>query len=281
MLRINKFNTFILLIMLCAFSNSFAKSIITIGPTASSTTSIFDNKDIVGSDLESIKEITKHGNTNVKNIGYMRALTIESIVALKPDVVIVDPSASPASVINRLHDFGIKTIRLRKTKNISDVKKNILTIADITNSKKAANKLIEKLENQESKTQEIINQYYKQKPNKTKPKVLLLLQISGNGAYLLGKNTIGDTWLKSVGADNILGFTGMRPVSKEGLLSLKPSVVVVAQANKEASIPYKQQLDFLHSQYGTKIARINAIRLDNFGSIFGSTELQLAQKIYL
>ncbi|MED7789132.1 ABC transporter substrate-binding protein [Francisella sp. 19X1-34] len=279
--RINKLNTFILLIMLCAFSNSFAKSIITIGPTASSITSTFDNKDIIGSDLESVKKISKHGNTHVKNIGYMRALTIESIVALKPDIVIVDPSASPASVINRLNNFGIKTIRLRKANNLNDVKENILTIANITDSKKAANKLIEKLDNQENKTQEIINQYYKQKPNKTKPKVLLLLQISGNGAYLLGKNTIGDTWLKSVGADNILGFTGMRPVSKEGLLSLKPSVVIVAQANKKAAVPYKQQLDFLHNQNGTKIAKLNAIRLDNFGSTFGSTKLQLAQKIYL
>jgi iron complex transport system substrate-binding protein len=277
----NKFNTFILLILLCTFSNSFASSIITIGPTASSITSVFDNKDIIGSDLESVKKISKHGNTNVKNIGYMRALTIESIIALKPDIVIVDASASPASVISRLSNFGIKTVHLRKTKNINDVKENILTIASITDSKKAANKLIEKLEGQESKTQEIINQYYKHKSNNTRPKVLILLQISGNGAYLLGKNTIGDIWLKSVDTDNILDFTGMRPVSKEGLLSLKPSVVIVAQANKKASIPYKQQLDFLHSQYGTKIARINAVRLDNFGSTCGSTELRLAQKIYL
>lgn len=66
MLRINKFNTFILLILLCTFSNSFARSIITIGPTASSITSVFDNKDIIGSDLESVKKISKHGNTNVK-----------------------------------------------------------------------------------------------------------------------------------------------------------------------------------------------------------------------
>lgn len=39
--------------------------------------------------------------------------------------------------------------------------------------------------------------------------------------------------MKSVDTDNILDFIGMRPVSKEGLLSLKPSVVIVAQANKK------------------------------------------------
>jgi ABC-type hemin transport system substrate-binding protein len=51
----------------------------------------------------------------------MRALTIESLLSVKPAMVIADPAASPSSVIKRLKDFNISVISLIQVENIGDV----------------------------------------------------------------------------------------------------------------------------------------------------------------
>ena len=112
--------------------------------------------------------LLKKQHLHPKDIGYKRALTIESIVAQSPNTVIADSSSGPASVIDRLPSFNIKVIRLDHVTNERDVKENINKVA---------------------KVQRIIN-------GNPQPKVLVLLQISANGAYLLGQETQANQWLK-------------------------------------------------------------------------------------
>lgn len=264
---------------------ALAQTVVTLGPSASSIVSAL-GVNVTASDTESVKLLEKaeskqnKQNKQVKDVGYMRALTIESLLSVKPNIVIADASISPLSVLTRLQAFDIQTTLLTEVKSLNDVEKNIKEIASKLGKQKEGQQLITTLQQQTEQTDKIVNAYAKE--GKGTPKqVLMLLQISANGAYMLGKDTQSDRWLQLIKAHNILSFSGMRPLSKEGLMSLKPQVIVIAQASANMAKPYPQVLDYLHEKYHTKIVTIDASRIDNFGAEFGQTELLLAQKVYL
>lgn len=271
----------VVMLMGC-MSLSLAQTVVTLGPSSSSIVSAL-GVDVTASDTESVKLLEKAGNKQykkVKDVGYMRALTIESLLSVKPNIVIADASISPLSVLTRLQAFNVQTTLLAEVKSLSDVEKNIKEIANKLGKQKEGQQLIITLQTQTKKVDDIINAYAKK--NNGKPKqVLMLLQISANGAYMLGKDTQSDRWLQLIKAHNILSFNGMRPLSKEGLMSLKPQVIVIAQASANMLKPYPEVLNYLKDKYHTKIVSIDASRIDNFGAEFGETEVLLAQKVYL
>ncbi len=264
---------------------ALAQTVVTLGPSASSIVSAL-GVDVTASDTESVKLLEKaenkqnKQNKQVKDVGYMRALTIESLLSVKPNIVIADASISPLSVLTHLQAFDIQTTLLTEVKSLNDVEKNIKEIASKLGKQKEGQQLITTLQAQTKQVNKIVNAYAKEGKGKSK-QVLMLLQISANGAYMLGKDTQSDRWLQLIKAYNILSFSGMRPLSKEGLMSLKPQVIVIAQASANMAKPYPQVLDYLHEKYHTKIVTIDASRIDNFGAEFGQTELLLAQKVYL
>ncbi len=262
--------------------SAYASKVVTIGPSASSIAVALGEKSIVGADSESIEFIGNKQSRNselmenvgkVKDIGYMRALTIEGIVSLQPNLVIADAAASPISVIKRLSNFNIEVISLKEVKGLSDVKANITMVAKALAKQTEARLLIEEMDQKLQSAIKIIDQY---KPKK----VLVLLQIAASNVYMLGTDTQSNRWLSLIGAQNILSFKGMRPASKEGLMILKPDVVIVAQAINNMPLPYAEILEYLHKQNQTKITTIHAASLDNFGASFGDTVLQLAKKVY-
>ena len=284
MRKIIMFIMSVMMIMGC-MNTGLSQTVVTLGPSASSIVSAL-GVDVTASDTESVKLLEKaenkqnKQNKQVKDVGYMRALTIESLLSVKPNIVIADASISPLSVLTRLQAFDIQTTLLTEVKSLNDVEKNIKEIASKLGKQKEGQQLITTLQQQTEQTDKIVNAYTKE--NNGKPKqVMMLLQISANGAYMLGKDTQSDRWLQLIKAHNILSFSGMRPLSKEGLMSLKPQVIVIAQASANMVKPYHQVLDYLHEKYHTKIVTIDASRIDNFGAEFGQTELLLAQKVYL
>ncbi len=277
----------VVMLMGC-MSLSLAQTVVTLGPSSSSIVSAL-GVDVAASDTESVKLLEKaenkqnkknKKNKQVKDVGYMRALTIESLLSVKPNIVIADASISPLSVLTRLQTFDVETMLLTEVKSLSDIENNIKEIASKLGMQKEGLQLITTLQTQTKKVGKIINAYAKNSNGKPK-QVLMLLQISANGAYMLGKDTQSDRWLQLIKAHNILSFNGMRPLSKEGLMSLKPQVIVIAQSSANMTKPYPQVLDYLHEKYHTKIVTVDASRIDNFGAEFGETELLLAQKVYL
>ncbi len=261
------------------FQIGFTQGIVTIGPTSSSIVTALGVK-IIASDSESVQTLQKSDGQTVLDIGYMRALTIESLLSVNPSLVIADSAASPSSVIKRLQDFNIQVVSLVQAENLVDIEKNIQLIAQKFHKTKEVEVLIARLKAQNNEAKVIVGDYIN-KHNSSPRKVLMLLQISANGIYMLGQHTQSDRWLHLIDAKNILSFSGMRPASKEGLMSLAPDVIIIAQSSMQMTLPYQTVLKYLHDKYGTKVNTIEASRIDNFGAESGQTQWLLARKVYL
>ncbi|MBK2125835.1 heme/hemin ABC transporter substrate-binding protein [Fangia hongkongensis] len=254
------------------FSLGHAERIVSIGPSASSIIqALGDEDEIVAADSESMDLL--HNHVDLKDIGYMRALSIEGIVALRPTVVIADSSASPVSVIQRLSTLGIHVVMLEKITQINSVYQNVKLIGSALNREGAAKKLINQMKLK-------INHIKKLVSNAKSPSVAVLLALSSNKVYMLGKGTNADKYLSFIQAKNAVSFVGMRPVSKEGLLSIKANVVLVAKTNLKEQNPYPDALKYLASEHHSQIHVINAKLLDSFGSNFADHLGEMAQKVY-
>lgn len=152
------------------------------------------------------------------DVGYMRNLNTEGILALKPTRVIATQVAQPAVVFEQLQSAGVKVdfVPLKYTPE-SEIEK-IKTIGKLLNKEVQAVHLAEKF------TQEINAVPH----SPTDVKVLFILSRAGTSQMVAGSNTVPDTAIKLVGAKNAMGNSArFVPISQEGVIAANPDLVVI------------------------------------------------------
>ena len=73
----------------------------------------------------------------------------------------------------------------------------------------------------------------------------------------------------------------MRPASKEGLLTLKPDVIILTKADARMLMPYAEEINYLKKQQHSRLIVIPAVMLEQFGVQYSHTLLTLSQKMHL
>lgn len=159
---------------------------------------------------------------NAKTIGMHRNLTIEPIVALKPDLVIGSYMAQPDSLYQRLQGFGLKAVNVAPSESLADYAKSI----------NAVGALIE----QSPKAKVLANNWLNGMKQKSATKKRYLL--SYDGQIVAGKGTVGDTLITLAGGINAANFgrivvDGLKPLSREGWLAAAPDVIIIAKHNEK------------------------------------------------
>ncbi|MBK17321.1 MAG: hemin ABC transporter substrate-binding protein [Rhodospirillaceae bacterium] len=159
------------------------------------------------------------------NIGYMRTLAVEPILAMAPSLVIADSRSGPATVLKQLTQAGISVVKVPAEPTVEGVYERIGIIAKTLKRKRQGDDLIAKLRRQ-------IDAVSKEVAKKTtKPKVLFLLSIGQGGAPLSGgANTSSDGIINLAGGINAAqGFRGYKPISPEAIIEAKPDVLLITQ----------------------------------------------------
>jgi iron complex transport system substrate-binding protein len=263
-----------LVLIFSAFNNlSYAadNKIVSIGPTATSIINALGlQNQLVGTDSQS-KNIVS--NKKVADIGYQRTLSLEGIVGLKPTLCIAGPDAAPKSVLHKLSSFKIAPLVLEQTTSPQSVYNNITAIGNITGKSKEALLVHDMIQAQ-------VKQAMANIPHNKIVNVLFLLQLGPHQVYLLGKNTHANFWLEFLKAKNTISFSGMRPASAEGILTLAPDVIVIAKSSPLHNTPYEAQINMLVNKYHSRVINIDAQILDGFGADFGENTQFLVKKLY-
>ena len=244
--------------------------LITIGPTATSIVqAIGESQKIVAVDTESHSIFNLH---KLPNIGYMRTLSLTSLLSVKPTTVINVSDAAPLSALDRLTQFGVQHVGLEEVVSPNDVYQNIQLISQRLDAKIKGETLIKKIKSEVKTAQKNIGS--------VKPKILVLLQISPSGVYILGQQTNASVWLNLLHAKNSVAFKGMRPLSHEGLLTYRPNIILLATTQKNMPNAFQQEITYLRKHKGVKLISINANMLDSFGADFGCNYQYLVNRIY-
>lgn len=175
---------------------------------------------IIGSDTTSYyPEAAK----NTPKVGYMRALSAEGILALRADVVFAAAGAGPPKTLAQLQALDLFWVELPTVVTLEDLYQNINTIGDIMSVTPTANRLVQRLQQQNVHLAEQV------KASTVRPKVLFIMQHTGT-PMVAGRDTSADRILTLAGADNVAHtIEGYKPLTAEAMVRLNPDWIVTTE----------------------------------------------------
>lgn len=183
-------------------------------------------KDIIGRDSTStVPQIVE----KLPDVGYMRQLNTEGILALKPTHIIATSVAQPSIVLEQLQSAGVKVDRVPLQYSVEGVVEKILKLGELTQRQPQAVELAEKFANE-----------VKAIPNSSLDvSVLFVINRAGGNQMAAGKETVADTAIRLIGAKNAMSNAArFAPISQEGVIAANPDLLVLtSQSLKSFASP--------------------------------------------
>lgn len=146
----------------------------------------------------------------------------EKIIALNPDLVIIDSSVGPTQAIASLESAGIKVARINEVWTVDGISKKVVEVASLLGVTATGEKLASLIEATIATASRKVD---------GSPRVLFLYLRGGNSIYLVGGAGSGaDSMLSAIGAVDVGATPGSKPftaLTAETLIAMKPDVILV------------------------------------------------------
>lgn len=163
------------------------------------------------------------------DVGYLRRLAAEPIVALQPDLVIASAASGPPIVLDQLRGAGLEVVMISDGPNVSGVVTKIGEVGRALGLEREAATLGAAVREDVERVQVALGAIA------GRPRVLFMLDI-GRGAPLAGGlETSAASIIELAGGRNAIeGFSGYKPLSQEAAIAAMPDVVLVPTRTLDA-----------------------------------------------
>lgn len=163
-------------------------------------------------------------------VGYMRTLSAEPILAIRPTLIVLDEGAGPHEAIMQLNKFDIPMLRLPAIRNFEDLHSAINEIGEKTNRHKQSNQLNQKIIHEITSLNRYLEKNRSDKVDSsqtTLPRIAFLMNLEPSEALLAGSHTSADSMIQLAGGQNaVTHFTGYKTVTAEALAKLNPDIII-------------------------------------------------------
>jgi iron complex transport system substrate-binding protein len=162
-------------------------------------------------------------------VGYVRALSAEGILAMRPDLILASGDAGPAEALAQLAAAGVPIVQLPRDHTLAGIQEKITSVAGALGAKAAGEKLAGEFARQRD---EVVAA-----SRRDEPLAAVYVMARGDGALVAaGGGTAADAMLTAAGLRNIFSDEqGYKPVSGETLVARAPAIVVTGWRTVEAS----------------------------------------------
>lgn len=161
-------------------------------------------------------------------VGYLRQLSAEGVLSLKPDAVIGAGETGPAIVLEQLRAAGVQVETVPATHDWAEVLAKLRMAGRATGKQAAAEALAQQLQQQWQVVQADVARA------RRKPRALFILAHSGT-PQVAGTVTAAHALLEMAGALNVVqAFTGYRPLTAEAMAAAAPQLIVTTTQGLEA-----------------------------------------------
>ncbi|MGB3434040.1 heme/hemin ABC transporter substrate-binding protein, partial [Achromobacter sp.] len=97
---------------------------------------------LVGDDLSSLYP---EAATKLPRVGYYRAVPVEGVLSLKPDLVLASEQAGPPDALKRLADVGLRVVTVSDAPSVDSLKSRIRGIAGALGVAPAGERMVEEV----------------------------------------------------------------------------------------------------------------------------------------
>ncbi|MBN1968499.1 MAG: ABC transporter substrate-binding protein [Candidatus Delongbacteria bacterium] len=151
----------------------------------------------------------------ITKVGSVVKSSIETIVALTPDLVLATGLTEP-SLIEKLEGIGIKTIRIYTAKSYEEMKSNLKQIGELTGTLSNAEKIVN---DTDLALQNIIEN--------SSDKVKVFFQIGTSPVFTISDNNFINDMINFAGGVNVALDSGVGIYSREKVIEKNPDVIVI------------------------------------------------------
>lgn len=246
---------------------------------------------LVGTDTTSLYPAAAQKTAKV---GYMRQLSAEGVLSLKPTAVVSTTEAGPPVVLDQLRSAGVKVEQIAADHTWDEVRRKIEAVGRAASQSEQAKALWQKLDAEWQRTQSQVAQRVqtRQAAGKPLPKVLFLLSHTGS-AQASGEGTAADAVIRFLGARNAMagayGFKGYKPITSESVAAAAPDLILTTTQGIEAvggeeGVWKRPELQltpaYQHRKAGVgTLIHLDALELLGFGPRMPATLAALAQRV--
>lgn len=189
-------------------------------------------KQLVGTDTTSLFPAAA---LQTPKVGYMRQLSAEGLLSLKPDAVIGTTEAGPNVVMDQIRTAGVKVELVEADHTWSEVQRKVAAVGRATSRVAQAAALQAKLDAQWAEVLAAVG-----RKGGKKPRAIFILSHSGS-PQVAGEKTAAHAMLSYAGLDNALvtaggasNFSGYRAMTPEAVVTAAPDVIVTTTQGIEA-----------------------------------------------
>lgn len=194
---------------------------------------------------------------DLPQVGYMRQLSAEGILALHPDLVIASDDAGPETVFAQLQEAGIRVRRIAAEDSVAGVQARIIAVGETLNLTEEARRLAASVGERSQAALARIPEAH--------PDTLFLLGAGNRGLMAAGQKTGAQALLDMMGASNVFTHRGYKPVSAEGALQAAPQVVLVGHTGDDAGDQIERTLAMTPAASSGRIHHVDVGLVLGFG----------------
>ena len=178
---------------------------------------------LVGRDISSNEEALK----DIPIVTSGHQVISEKVIALKPDLVIIDASTGPKAALNQIRSAGIKIVQTPESWTLNDIPLKVRAVARAIGASEQGDFLVEKMQSSQ--------QSFKLADS---PRIVFLYLRGTSSIYLIGGAGSGaDSLIQSIGAIDIGAQSFKNPfntLTPEALAAANPDVILVMSKGLES-----------------------------------------------
>ncbi len=213
------------------------------------------------------------------DVGYLRTLNTEGVLAWRPGVILASADAGPPAVIAQFEAAGVDVVTIAEQPTAAGAIAKVRTIARVLGRAAAGERLVASMQAGLATLGKELAKVG------TRKRVAFVLTVSG-APLVAGRDTAAAGIIALAGGINVgTAFAGYKPVGAEALLELAPDVIVVMSEGLVA----KGGLDAVYALPGVRLTpagrhhRVVAMDgefLLGFGPRLAAAAQALARQLY-
>ncbi|MBA4503432.1 ABC transporter substrate-binding protein [Marinobacterium sp. 3-1745] len=216
---------------------------------------------------------------DLPQIGYKRALSVEGVLSLNPDLMLLTDDAGPEKALLQLDHSRVPMHTFSSEPTLEAVREKILGVA----------RLLDKLDQGQALWQRIAREVdaaraagqQVQRP----VKVLFVLGLNDRSPLVAGRNSHADTMIKLAGGINVIdSFDGYKTISPEAVAMTEADVVLMMEQRNQATTAEKlfKQPGFSSLPAATEhqLIKQDGLLMLGFGPRIGQAVRQLHAAFY-
>jgi iron complex transport system substrate-binding protein len=218
----------------------------------------------------------------LQDVGYMRQLSPEGVLSVKPDLILAEAGAGPVETIALLKEAGIAFEEIPSVAGPQGLTEKVEAVALALGVPEAANAPVAAIRADLDKLAAATDEG-------DRKRVLFILSLQGGRIMASGSGTEADAMIRLAGAENAIGaFEGYKPLTDEAITAAAPDVILMMQRGASAEAHDKPDAELLSmpaiattpAGKSGNVIRMDGLYLLGFGPRAAQAALELHDAIY-